>query len=113
MFFKFTKTRTGESTLKFFNKNVELLTKMYNKQYSQDLKKTIELYAESQTILKVSESSYITLFRYDYSKSYILLELIFSMGFNGELIHDSYLDKLPATSNRLNLEILKIMISIE
>jgi len=67
----------------------------------------VELYSEVQTILKISESSSISLFRYDYTKSYITLHFIFSINKKGEIFHESFMDKLPATSNMLNLEILK------
>lgn len=107
IFLKYDRCNTCEQTLKILNKNLDLLNSVYQKQYSNDLKKMVELYSEVQTILKISESSHITLFRYDYTKTYITLHFMFCINKNGEIIHDSYLDKLPATSNLLNLEILK------
>ncbi len=107
MFIKFAKCKSCEQTITILNKNVDLLNSVHRKQYSNDLKKMIELYSEVQTILKVSNSSFISLFRYDYSKTYITLHFMFSVNDGGEIMHESYLDKLPATSNLLNLKILK------
>jgi len=97
----------NDITLDILNKNMDILNILYKKQYSKDLKKMIDLYSEVQTILKISDSSFISLFKYNYSKSYVLLDFMFSINKGGEIIHESYLDKLPATSNMLSLEILK------
>ena len=107
IFIKIFRYKTCEQSLVILNKNIDLLGKIFIKQHSNDLKKMIELYSEVQTILKISEASFINLFRYVYSKKYILLHFMFSINKNGEIVHESYLDKLPITSNMLNLEILK------
>jgi len=107
MYIKFIRSKRCELAIKFLNKNLDLLYEVYRKQYSNDLKKMVELYSEIQTILKISESSSISLFRYNYAKSYIILQFMFCVNKNGEIQHQSFMDKLPATSNMLNLEILK------
>lgn len=89
------------------NSNIDLLNAIYEKQHSNDLRKMIELYSEVQTIMKLTEAHYISLFKYDFSKKYVVLHFMFSINKTGEIIHESYLDKLPATSNMLSLEILK------
>lgn len=106
-FYKFfVKFKSYEQTLGVLNKNVDLLNVLYNKQYKDNLKNMIELYSEVQTILKISEASFISLFKYDYSKRYITLHFMFSINKHGEIIHESFLNKLPVTSNILNLKIL-------
>jgi len=107
MFIKYTKRISYDQTLEILNKNVDLLNSVYRKQHSNDLKKMVELYSEVQTILKISNSSLISLLRYDYSKRYITLQFMFSINGSGEIVHESRLDKLPATSNILNLKILE------
>ena len=107
MLIKYVRCSSCDKTLEILNKNVDLLNSIYRKQHSNDLKKMVELYSEAQTILKISESSFISLFRYDYTRRYVTLHFLFSINGSGEIMHESYLDKLPATSNLLNLEILK------
>lgn len=106
MYIKITKNNTCDKTIKTLNRNFDLINSLYKKQYSNYLKKMVELYSEVQTILKISESSLITLFRYDYTKTHIKLNFVFSINQKGEILHESYLDNLPATCNKLNLEIM-------
>ncbi len=107
IFIKMSKNRTIKYDVNLLNKNIEVLSNIYNKQNCDDLKNTIELYTEVETILKVSKSSEISLIKYNYSKTYITLDFLFSINDKGELTHDDYLNNLPATSNILNLRILK------
>lgn len=104
---KFLFCKNCDKVIRTLDANLDLLNLVYEKQHHGDLRKMIELYSNVQMILKLTESSFISLFRYDYSKKYIILHFMFSINKTGEIIHESYLDNLPATSNMLNLEIMK------
>ena len=107
IFLKLIKYKNCGQVIAILNKNLDLLDNIYKRKCVSDLSNMIKLYSEVQTILKISESSSISLFKYNYSKKYLTLHFMFSINKNGEISHESYLDKLPATSNILNLEILK------
>lgn len=107
MYIKINKNNTCDKTIKTLNRNFDLIDSLYKKQNSDNFKKMVELYSQVQTILKISECSLIALFRYDYIQTRIKLNFLFSINQKGEILHESYLDNLPATCNKLNMEIMK------
>jgi hypothetical protein len=93
--------------LKIISKNVDFLIDFYKKQEVTYLKNTIELYSQFQIILKISKCDFISFFKYDYSKRYVVLHFILSVDEKGTIIQESMLDNLPASSNLLTLNIMK------
>lgn len=104
---RFSSCNNCEKVLETLDANMNLLNLIYEKQKKDNVRKMVETYTQVQTLLKLTEASTVSLFKYDYSKNNsIILHFVFSFNKNGEISHDSYLDKLPVTSNSLNLEIL-------
>ena len=99
--------KTSEDLIKMMDKHVNFLTDMMRKKEVEDLKNMINLYAEFQTIFKISKANYLSFFKYDFSKRYILLHFILSIDDKGSIIQNSMLDRLPASSNLLTLRLLK------
>ena len=100
------KCKLSNNYIKMLNKNMDILTTIIKKQNYNNVKNMIELYSKVQTILKLSEAPHVSLFKYNYTKTSIILNFIFSISKDGEMTHKSYLDGLPVSSNMLNLEIL-------
>jgi len=101
------KYNTCNRSIRMLSTKHNLLKLLYRKQTLHNMKKMIDLHRELQSILKISKSSYISLFKYNYTKRYITLNFLFSINNNDEIIYENYLNELPATSNTLNLKILK------
>lgn len=98
--------KVSDDLIKILNKNVEFLTEFSRKQETIQLKNTIKLYSQFQVILKISNCDFISFFKYDYSKRYIVLHFLLSIDDKGTIVQESMLDKLPATSNLLTLNII-------
>jgi len=96
----------SDELIKVLSKNIDFLTEFQKKQEIVHLKNTIKLYSQFQVILKISKCDYISFFKYDYSKRYVVLHFLLSIDEKGSIIQESMLDKLPATSNLLTLNIL-------
>jgi hypothetical protein len=103
---QFKHKKVTDDFIKILNKNVDFLTELSRKQETIQLKNTIKLYSQFQVILKISKCDYISFFKYDYSKRYVILHFLLSTDEKGSIIQESMLDKLPATSNLLTLNII-------
>jgi hypothetical protein len=99
--------KNSDNLIKILNSNVQFLNDLYKKHEVVELKKAIDLYSQFQIILKMSKCDYVSFFKYDYSKRYIVLHFILSVDSNGRIHHTDILDKLPLTANLSMLNILK------
>ena len=99
--------KNSDNIIKMLSNNIISLTELQKKHEIVELKKSIDLYSNFQIILKLSNCDYVTLFKYDYSKRYIVLHFILSIDNNGKIINTDILDKLPLTANLSILDILK------
>jgi hypothetical protein len=97
----------SNNLIKILSKNVDFLTEYYKKQEIILLKNTIQLYSQFQIILKISKCDYVSFFKYDFSKRYIMIHFLLSVDDKGTIVQESVLDNLPATSNLLTLNIMK------
>lgn len=88
------------------NKNVDVLNNIYIKKNIDDVKDIINLQSKIRTIFKISRANCVSLFKYKYLKKCVKLKFLFSINEN-EILHDSYLNDLPISSNFLSLEIFK------
>ena len=104
---QFKSKRVSDNLIGILNKNVEFLTEYYRKQEIINLKRTIQLYSQFQIILKISQANYISFFKYDYSRKYVILHFLLSVDDKGTIVQESMLDKLPVTSNLLTLNIMR------
>lgn len=104
---QFKTKKVSDNLISILDKNVDLLTEFYRKQEIVNLKHTIQLYSQFQIILKISHADFISFFKYDYSRKYVILHFLLSVDDKGTIVQESMLDKLPATSNLLTLNILK------
>lgn len=93
--------------IKVLDKNIDFLTHFYRQQEVIHLKNTIQLYSQFQIILKISKCDFISFFKYDYTKRYVILHFLLSIDEKGIIVQESMLDKLPVTSNLLTLNIMK------
>ncbi len=99
--------KNSNNLIKILNNNVQFLTDLYKKHEVIELKKAIDLYSQFQIILKMSKCDYISFFKYNYSKKYIILHFVLSIDNKGSIIQTSILDNLPVTANLSILNILK------
>jgi hypothetical protein len=88
------------------NSKFTLMNIEHKEQRLIDLKKELRIFTQIQNILKISNALYVSIFKYQYNKTYLSLNFLFTLKNDGSIIYDSYLDKLPVTSNILNLKIL-------
>ena len=99
--------KNSDNLISILNTNVEFLTELHKKHAIMELKRAIDLYSQFQIVLKISKCDYVSFFKYDYSKRYILLHFILSIDNNGKIIHTDILDGLPVTADFKILNILK------
>jgi len=99
--------RTTGDLLTILDNHIDILDELNKKKDVSILKNMIELYSNMQIILKISNANYISLFKYDYSKRYIMSHFLFSMLENGNIEYATDNDKLPITSDLLKLNIFK------
>jgi hypothetical protein len=85
------------NTLNTLHKNQEII----------NLKKTIELYSQFQILLKISKCDYISLFKYDYTKKFVILHFLLSVDEKGVILQDSKLEDLPVASSVITLNIMR------
>lgn len=99
--------KNSDDLINILSNNIQFLTDLNKKHEIVELKRAIDLYSHFQIILNISNCDYISFFKYDYSKRYILLHFILSVDSNGKIHHTDILDKLPITANLPMLNILK------
>lgn len=99
--------KLSKELVKTLSKDLDFLTNLYRKQEITHLKNTIKLYSQFQIILKISKADYVSFFKYDYSKRYVVLHFLLSIDNRGVIIQDSMLDDLPVASNLIILDLMK------
>lgn len=107
IFHKIIKLNDCAKNIKLLNKNLDFIAEIHENQNLRKLRNFVELYSKLQSISKISESYYVSLFKYDFSKTYITLELLLSIKNGVEIVDKSPINKMPATSNLFNIEIMK------
>lgn len=98
--------KNTENLIDILSKNINFLDNYYKNQEIIQLKKSINLYSKLQILLKVSNCDYISFFKYDYSKKFIMLNFLLSVSDNGTIIDESNIDGLPVSSDDVILKIL-------
>jgi hypothetical protein len=99
--------KLSNELVNILEKNIKFIDEFSKKQEIIQLKNTINIYSKFQVILKISKADYISFFKYDYSKRFIVLHFIISVDEKGYIIHKSALDDLPISSNLLTLNIIQ------
>lgn len=99
--------KISDEFLQISSKNIDFVSKLFDKIEISIIKNNIQLVSYFQIILKISKSDYISYFKYYYSQKQIKLKFMVSLESNGNIIQNSILDNLPITSNILLLDILK------
>jgi len=98
--------KSTHNLLGLLDRQIDVIKEYSRKIKSEDFKNMIELYSKFQMILKISKSNYVSFFRYDYSKRFIVSHFMFSISEKGEITHESNNPNLPVTSNILLLNFL-------
>lgn len=98
--------RNADSLIDILSKNINFLDNYYKIHEIQYLKKTISLYAKLQVLLKISKCDYVSFFKYNYSKNFIMLNLILSTDNIGNIVEESEINNIPLSSNEFLLKIL-------
>lgn len=98
--------KNADSLIEILSKNVNFLDNYYKIHEIQYLKRTIELYAKLQVLLKISKCDYVSFFKYNYTKNFIMLNLLLSTDNFGNIVEESELNNLPLSSNDFLLKIL-------
>lgn len=94
------------------NKNIDFLLEYYKRDEITQIRNDIQLYSCFQIISKISKCDYVSLFKYDYSKRYIILHLLLLMDNNGNIIKEKIFEDLPITGELLRFDMLNIDDSI-
>jgi len=98
--------KNSEGLIKILTINIEFLDSYYKRREIDQLKKSITLYSTLKIIMNISNCDYVSLYRYNYSKSFMLLSFLVSIDKNSDVLEHSDVDNLPVTSNKIILNIL-------
>ena len=87
--------------------DLKVLNTLYKNQEIINLKRTIDLYSQFQVLLKISKCDYVSLFKYDYTKRFVVLHFLLSVDDKGVILQDSNLEDLPVASSKTTLNIMR------
>jgi hypothetical protein len=87
--------------------DLKVLNTLYKNQEIINLKRTIDLYSQFQVLLKISKCDYVSLFKYDYTKRFVVLHFLLSVDDKGVILQDSNLEDLPVESSKTTLNIMR------
>lgn len=104
---KVLKLKNCDKTIKLISKNLDFISEVHKKCKPTDLSNFVKMYSGLQSISKISESFYVSLFKYDFSKTYVTLKLQLSIKNGIEIVNTSFIDEMPATSNSFSIEVMK------
>lgn len=98
--------KNSDDLIKILNSNIEFLDLYYKKKEIGQLKKSIKLYSKLKIIMNISKCDFVSFYRYNYSKSFMILSFMISIDKDSNILEHSDVDNLPVTSNKTILNIL-------
>lgn len=99
--------KKSKKFISLLNKHETMLNECKRKNKISKLKKSITLYDKLLFILKISDAKCVSIFKYDYSRTYIMFNFLLTIEKNGEILDRDITKKLPISSHTVMLDILK------
>ena len=103
----FNKMKFHKDLLSLLSKNNEILNNFERNRKGEEIKDNIQLYSHIKICSKISKSDYVTLYKYDYSKSNIDIDFLMLVDDNGRNINKSIFDNKMIMSDLIISDIIK------